>query len=148
MVFRNPNLETRPYWVTPEIEHTTRKTLALSKLQAVKDLRNISPLDDIIEDPNHPGGTRLVSSFGLKELKAYVDDLEPLKDSLEEMEKLIDQVEDMRKEIEIITNFELANLLADQFPQLSPENRTRALTDWEYLKSIVKNTSTGNQYGI
>lgn len=148
MVFRNPNLATRPYWVTPELEHQTRKTLALSKLQAVKDLRNISPLDDIVEDPNHPGGTRLVSSFGLKELKAYVDDLEPLKDSLEEMEKLIETVEEMRKEMEIIMNFELANLLTDRFPFLSAENRARALTDWEYLKSLVKNTSTGNEYGI
>ena len=148
MVFRNPNLATRPYWVTPEQEYETRKTLFFSKLQAVKDLRNISPLDDIVEDPNHPSGTRLISSFGLKELKAYVDDLEPLKDSLEEMENLIETVEDMRKEIEIIVNVELVNLLNDRFPQLSPENRTRATTDWEYLKSLVKNTSTGNNYGI
>jgi hypothetical protein len=140
------DIENRPYWVTPEMELQARKTVSLSKLQAVKDLRDVSPLTEV-NDPSSPTGKSLRPS-GLKELKDYVDQLLPITSVIGDLEHLVDVVEDMRARLELITKIEIVNLLDDRFPDLSPEQRVKAATDWDYLKTLIKNTKRATDFGI
>ena len=138
----------KPPFVTVELEIQIRKTLHTSKLQAVRDLHELSPFDKEVPNYSVPSGIRLVRTYGLKELKDYIDTLTPIADSLTELDKLVGLVESMESRIEVIKTIEIVNLLNNQFPNLTNEQRVLACTDWEYLKKLIRNNIVADKFGI
>ena len=143
-----PHIINRPPWVTPEIEIQTRKLMSESKLKAVKSLWDIAPRDKEIENSSVPEGKSMTRSTSIVQLKDYIDQLSPIHEVIDELDSLIDQVDYMTSRIEVIKTIEIVNLLNDRFPNLSPEQRVKAASDWDYLKTLIKNTKRATDFGI
>lgn len=119
----------RPNWLTYDQEKEIRKTLSTSKLQACKDLLELSKTANIGRD-----------YFGLKDAKDYVDNLSSFKDPYIELTDALDTIEKLEESLE--------SLLKDILPNATDEKILELLADKNRMKQLATTGITSSKFGL